>query len=34
MMTIIGISEAGKFIVQGVVIATMVAINQMRGNRR
>jgi len=34
MMTIIGISEAGKFIVQGVVIATMVAINQMRKKRR
>ena len=34
MMTIIGISEAGKFIVQGVVIASMVGINQMRKKRR
>lgn len=34
MMTIIGISEAGKFITQGVVIATMVAINQLRRGRR
>jgi len=34
MMTIIGISEAGKFITQGVVIATMVAINQMRKGKR
>lgn len=34
MMTIIGISEAGKFITQGVVIAVMVAINQMRRGRR
>lgn len=34
MMTIIGISEAGKFITQGVVIAVMVAINQMRKGRR
>lgn len=34
MMTILGISEAGKFITQGVVIAVMVAINQLRGQRR
>lgn len=34
LMTIMGISEAGKFIMQGVVIAVMVAINQMRKNRR
>lgn len=30
MMTIIGISEAGKFVTQGVVIAVMVAINQRK----
>ncbi len=30
MMTIIGISEAGKFIMQGIVIAGMVAVNQMQ----
>ena len=29
-MTIIGISEAGKFITQGIVIAVMVAINQRK----
>lgn len=34
LMTIIGISEAGKFICQGLVIAVMVALNQMRANRR
>ena len=34
MMTIIGISGAGKFIMQGIVIAVMVAINQMRKNKR
>lgn len=34
MMTIVGISEAGKFITQGIVIAVMVAINQMRKGRR
>lgn len=34
MMTIVGISEAGKFIMQGVVIAVMVAINQMRRQKR
>lgn len=30
LMTIIGISEAGKFITQGIVIAVMVAINQRK----
>ena len=30
LMTILGISEAGKFICQGVVIAVMVALNQMK----
>lgn len=30
LMTILGIPEAGKFIAQGVVIAVMVAINQMK----
>ena len=34
MMTIMGIPEAGKFITQGIVIAVMVAINQMRKGRR
>lgn len=34
MMTIMGIPEAGKFITQGIVIAVMVAINQMRNGRR
>jgi len=34
MMTILGISESGKFIMQGVVIATMVAINQIRAQKR
>ena len=34
LMTILGISTAGKFLTQGIVIAVMVAINQMRqGNR-
>lgn len=34
MLTIIGITESGKFIAQGVVIAVMVAVNQMRESRR
>lgn len=33
LMTIVGISEAGKFIMQGVVIAVMVAVNQLRKSR-
>lgn len=33
MMTIVGISEAGKFIMQGVVIAGMVAVNNLRSRR-
>lgn len=34
LMTILGISEAGKFICQGVVIAVMVALNQMRAAKK
>lgn len=34
LMTIVGISEAGKFIMQGIVIAVMVAVNQMRKSRQ
>lgn len=34
LMTIMGISEAGKFICQGVVIAVMVALNQMKLNKQ
>lgn len=34
LMTILGISEAGKFICQGVVIAVMVAINQTRASKK
>ena len=34
MLTIVGITESGKFIAQGIVIAVMVAINQMRESRR
>lgn len=34
LMTILGISEAGKFICQGVVIAVMVAVNQRKAFRR
>ena len=34
LMTILGISSAGKFLTQGIVIAVMVAINQMRSNNR
>ena len=30
LMTILGISEAGKFICQGTIIAVMVAINQVK----
>lgn len=33
LMTILGISEAGKFICQGIVIAVMVALNQMKAKR-
>lgn len=34
LMTILGISEAGKFICQGVVIAGMVALNQMKAAKK
>lgn len=34
LMTIVGISEAGKFIMQGIVIAVMVAVNQLRKSRQ
>lgn len=34
LMTILGISEAGKFICQGVVIAVMVALNQMKAAKK
>lgn len=34
LMTILGISEAGKFICQGTIIAVMVAINQIKMNKR
>ncbi len=34
LMTILGISSAGKFLTQGIVIAVMVAINQMRLRNR
>ncbi len=33
LTTILGISEAGKFICQGAVIAVMVAINQRKAAR-
>lgn len=34
LMTILGISEAGKFICQGVIIAVMVAINQRKAAKK
>ncbi|RRD96213.1 ABC transporter permease [Clostridiales bacterium COT073_COT-073] len=34
LMTIIGISEAGKFICQGTIIAVMVALSQLRTKER
>ncbi len=34
LMTILGISEAGKFICQGAVIAVMVAINQRKAGKQ